>query len=568
MTRLQFRTLYREFLFRVVDLELLSSHAQGDASKILGQFASLLILISCLLSLAILNIGDARIPPAAVSIVFWGMEHFLIATTMLVVGLFAVLSWDSTFPDRRDVLVLSPLPLNTGAIFLAKGAALASVLTLAVVVLNALPAAAWTIATSTGDGILGSVLSLALYRSFVAYSITLISAGVFIFGAMLCVQGIAAQLLPRRLFLRVSALLQMAALCLLVTVYFLQPSLAAPEALVDPGNLALLRLLPSYWFLGLLHQLSGSMHPALEPLARSAWIGLAAVSLGAASTFMLSYVRAVRKIVEEPDIAPGSRSGGWLPDFGAAIETAITQFSLRTLVRSRLHRLILAFYLGIGFAITILFLKTPGAQRQFASVSYVDTLHALSTQLMAASIVVVCAWVVGTRVVFSMPLDLPANWIFRITPIGGAPACFTARRRALLVLALAPAIALSAVVFLTIWPWEQAVRHIVVLLLLGIALVELSLYGTQKIPFTCSYLPGRSHFHLTFWLCIGLLMLLISKGAQFERKALSDPNLYWGIVVTLVAIATFARLGHRWRSPDVQFDDDPLPAIIGLELNH
>ena len=30
----------------------------------------------------------------------------MIATTMLVVGLFAILSWDSTFPDRRDVMVL------------------------------------------------------------------------------------------------------------------------------------------------------------------------------------------------------------------------------------------------------------------------------------------------------------------------------------------------------------------------------------------------------------------------------------------------------------------------------
>ena len=29
----------------------------------------------------------------------WTMEHFLIATTMLAVGLFAVLSWESTFPD-------------------------------------------------------------------------------------------------------------------------------------------------------------------------------------------------------------------------------------------------------------------------------------------------------------------------------------------------------------------------------------------------------------------------------------------------------------------------------------
>ena len=44
MSKLQFRVLYREFLFRMVDLELLSP--QGDRSKLLGQFAALLVFIS------------------------------------------------------------------------------------------------------------------------------------------------------------------------------------------------------------------------------------------------------------------------------------------------------------------------------------------------------------------------------------------------------------------------------------------------------------------------------------------------------------------------------------------
>ena len=44
MNWLQFRTLYREFLFRIVDLELLAP--QGDITKLLGQFAALLIVIS------------------------------------------------------------------------------------------------------------------------------------------------------------------------------------------------------------------------------------------------------------------------------------------------------------------------------------------------------------------------------------------------------------------------------------------------------------------------------------------------------------------------------------------
>ncbi len=40
MTKLQFRVLYRQFLFRMVDLEVLSAHALGDANKLLGQFAA------------------------------------------------------------------------------------------------------------------------------------------------------------------------------------------------------------------------------------------------------------------------------------------------------------------------------------------------------------------------------------------------------------------------------------------------------------------------------------------------------------------------------------------------
>ena len=40
------------------------------------------------------------------------MEHFLIATTMVVIGLFSVLNWDSIFPDHRGVLVLAPLPVG------------------------------------------------------------------------------------------------------------------------------------------------------------------------------------------------------------------------------------------------------------------------------------------------------------------------------------------------------------------------------------------------------------------------------------------------------------------------
>jgi hypothetical protein len=64
---------------------------------------------------------------------------------MLVVRLFAVLIWDSLFPDRRDVLVLAPLPIRTRTIFLAKVAAIASALGLAVGSLHLVAGLAWPV---------------------------------------------------------------------------------------------------------------------------------------------------------------------------------------------------------------------------------------------------------------------------------------------------------------------------------------------------------------------------------------------------------------------------------------
>ena len=110
--------------------------------------------------------------------------------------------------------------------------------------------------------------------------------------------------------------------------------------------------LPSYWFLGLFDQLNGS--PALSGLARRGWIALGVAAAGAAIAYALSYFRTIRRIVEEPDIVAAAR--GFVPlRFGSALTNAIVGFSCRTLLRSRQHRVMLAFYAGIGFAIVIFF---------------------------------------------------------------------------------------------------------------------------------------------------------------------------------------------------------------------
>jgi hypothetical protein len=561
MTKLQFRVLYREFLFRMVDLELLSAHAQGDMSKLFGQFAALFIFLSMLFAGVGLGFASsaARMPPPARLIFGWISEQFLISTTMLIVGLFAVLSWDSTFPDRRDVLVLAPLPVRARTMFLAKVAALATALSVSVGTLHLLAGLVWPIGLASHGG------GVSLLRAFAAYWATMLAAGTFVMCSVLGVQGLAAQL-PRRHFLRLSAFLQMAAFCLFVSVYFLQPSMIDPVIAVE--NQRLFFWLPSYWFLGLFQLLNGSMHPALVPLAHRALAGLAVAGGGAGGAFLLSYFRTIRKIVEEPDLVPGSFGLHWLPRFGGSLQTAIVHFSIRTLLRSRLHRVILAFYLGIGFALNICFLKTPLAQVIQAR-SGGNPWHQVTVPLLASSILMLGFWVVGMRVVFSMPLDLRANWAFRVTPVRGGLECLSARRRALFALSVVPLCGVSAAVFMTLWPWRPAVGHLAVLGLLGAVLVELSLGGIQKIPFTCSYLPGKSNFHMTFWLSIGLVLGAVAKSSELERYALQNSARLAGLLVALALAAALARrrtMPADWEDSAVEFEDVPAGQFLVLGL--
>ena len=557
MNKQQFRVLYREFLFRMVDLEVLST--QGDIKQLLGQFGSILIFFSSIVALGVMFFNPHVMSRRAATQYIWNTEHFLISTTMLVMGLFAVLSWDSTFLDRRDVLVLSPLPVRPRTIFLAKAAALGAALGLTTAALNTLPGLTWGLLVFPvdGSGFLGMIRGLA------AYWFSVLLGAAFVFCSVLAVQGLAGQL-PRRWYLRLSAVLQIAVFCTILGTYFLEPSLSTPWAFAAAANQARLAWLPSYWFLALFHVLNGSATAGVAAIAARGALGLLASALAATSAYMLAYLRSLRKIVEEPDILPGARGGVWLPRFGNSFYTAMVRFSIRTLLRSRQHRVILAFYLGIGFALLILLSRIgEGPRRPHAAPPVIGV------PLLLGSVLMLLFWVLGTRAVFGLPLELRANWIFRTIPIGGAPECLTAGRRALLVLSVAPLWLISAAVYLWLCPWRPAVEHLAVVAMLGWILCEACLQNFQKLPFTCSYLPGQSKVHMAilgFWPVIAFT----GAGVAWEIRALNDPRQFCGMIAILAAVAMAARwnASRLARSDDarIHFEQEMPPVLQTLGL--
>ena len=147
----------------------------------------------------------------------------------------------------------------------------------------------------------------------------------------------------------------------------------------------------------------------------------------------------------------------------------------------------------------------------------------------------------------------------------------TARRRVLYILSVVPVCLVAGALLFSIWPWQVATQHLAVLLLLGSTLAELSLHGMQKLPFTCSYLPGKSNFNITF-LLFGLLIFIVLIGAaQLERDSFD----YWPGYAAIVGGLLIVALCTRWsasrlaRSPEgvLQFEEAFDPAVFALDLH-
>ena len=543
-----FKILYRQFLFRLMDVEFLAASARGDASQLFGQFAAMLVTVSLAFCYAALIFGSHRRSPFEI----WVAEGVLIETTMLVVGIFAILNWENTFPDRRDIQILVPLPVRGRDLFTAKIAAAASALGLTVLALNCLSGFVWPFALFHAAS-----RNVNPLRFIAAFWITLPAAGLFIYCAILGVQGIAAQL-PRAWFLRISSFLQIGAFALFLGFIFLQPSFLGAQ------NQRTLAWLPPYWFMGLFNQLSGAYpSAAMAALAQRAVTNLAIAILVAAGAFVLSWLRTLRKIAEEPDILPGSRGGVWLPSFGNRPRTALAHFTIRTLGRSRQHRMNLAFYLGVGFAMVAVSMQSG---LEGAHSTGVDVLRQpMNTSLLLSSLLMLCVCILGTKVAFSRPLDLRANWLFQITPVPGGVACLSATRRALLTLSVMPVWLGSAAVLLWYWPWTVAAKHLLLLALFGVLLVEISLIGFQKIPFSCSYLPGKSKIHVVFVASILLLPIVLMNCVEIEQWIASDQRIYWAAALIFLG-APFAVRRISPPANEIQFEEFLSDELISLGL--
>ena len=136
-----------------------------------------------------------------------------------------------------------------------------------------------------------------------------------------------------------------------------------------------------------------------------------------------------------------------------------------------------------------------------------------------------CVSVLGARIVIAVPVLLKANWVFQLTQTSTSKAYWRASRRALLAIAVVPVWIASAVVSLWIrGGWAGTVR-LVVLALFGTVSVDLPMINVRKLPFACSWLPGKANLLVIFFGGLIVGVPLANQAGVLEMHLLERPAL-------------------------------------------
>jgi hypothetical protein len=101
----------------------------------------------------------------------------------------------------------------------------------------------------------------------------------------------------------------------------------------------------------------------------------------------------------------------------------------------------------------------------------------------------------------------------------------------------------------------------------GFLWVEALLRDWRRIPFTCSYMPGKHTVAQFSLVAMGMYMIVSTVGGAMEMGSLRQPSLVPGVViVTVLAVCVLAlRRGRQmqWREMSLTFDDE-LPSDVQL----
>ena len=556
--------LRRHFFLRFFDSDLVSTPGQWQV--VAGGVIAILLSLSLIYIQAYYHKYFAlnELPtPEPLQLSLLADMLFLNTLAMTLIALFTTLQWPQLFPGLRDYLALGSLPVRVREIFVAKFTALLGFAGLFIVATTLTPSLALPMVMA------GYWMPDALHHA-PALFVSSTLAALFVFFSLIAVQGVLLNIAPIRHFARISLMAQGALLTALLCGL---PLVFSIPSLKDSMNQRpdWILWVPPAWYLGVDQVMIGNREPMASSLA---WRGLAALA-GAACLALLTYLWSYRRhrvrLLESPAMASRAQDRNWLAGIADRLipdprELAVFVFIAKTLARSRQHRLVLTAFGAIAVAVIFESFVSLALTRGFRGFA-VQT-PALRQAAVSAPLALSLFVLAGFRYLFRLPVELRANWVFRVNEPGNRLIFLKAVERFLLYCAVAPVALVTLPGELSLLGLREGAAVSILCLLPSLTLMDLLLIQFEKVPFTSSYLPGRRPVIQTLLIYGASVGLYVSILGAIITASLRAPGATLGLFAVLLAVWFKVRSGRQenWQVGKLEFEELPEPAVLTLSI--
>jgi putative ABC transport system permease protein len=495
-------------------------------------------------------------------------KNLYLAVSMAATGLVGAAVWSSLLTDRKDAVVLGPLPVSARVVVLARLLALALFLAAMSVAMHALASFSFALGLSTGN------TWTFLLRSFAAHFVSSTAGTVFVLLAVTGVQGLGLAAVGPRAFARVSPVLQVLLVAAIVaTLAFLPGLTTIVRSAGQHGGLSWLGphtlVVPSFWFLGLYETVLGTTDPTAHALARIGGVAIGAAGLAT----VIGYAFAYRRMMREAISAAGRSSrASWLSGLLVRLLArdaelqGLVGFALHSIFRLERQRFIVASAIGGGLAWGL-----PG----WIAISRGDAETPIAAA-MGITFALLVFVLTGLRLAMALPADLNPAWLFEFS-LATPRAARLAAERLLLALGVAPIVILSGFGAWHLWGWVAAFTHLVMATAVGLLLTQVLLWRFPGVPCAKTWRPGAARIRAMWPVYLAAFGAATSGMASIDELAVTRPHvaIFVTTYITLVAIAVRhialirGEKDARQKDDDVSFTDNdfgsgtPRGTIIG-----
>ena len=566
-----FKILFREFFGQFFESESVSSDLRLRQAII--AVVAFLMAPGMILAIQMYPTYQytVRAAPELVEPLTRQLTSLFLTFSTVSIGLISALAWAALSFDRRDAMVLGPLPVSRATVVAAKLAALVVFLLGACLPLNLVTAVPFSLVASGHKDLSG------VAHHFIAHMVTTTWAAACVFSAIVILRGLLGMTTRGHLASALASLLQFVFVSALLCFFVLAPTMVTIDRRPQNAGITISEIhmtampawMPTRWFLPMYEQLRGTAYPGTRDVARRTAIATLALVVGAIMITFAGYRRQLQLALTPPG-STGAIGGARISRAVARamlgpnrVAQAVSDFILTTITRNRAQQAPIAINAAIGLAMLIL-----GIARQRGGIGAV--VHAPAF-VLAVPLVLVFWACIGLRASFFVPSELPASWSFRANAPAATSAYALGTRAAIVALVGPPAVLVALALATLIGGWLTAVFHASFVLLLVVALADFVVLTIGDIPFTHPYHPGHAKLK-TRW----PLYLFGAYGfgdglASLELLFLNERQAFVGVLggaVMVVAIFEWAvrRAGRDWPKPSGEDEEDAFSSVTVLHL--